>query len=217
MSALLKSGSAALRAKVRPLAGQSPASDPRPPRQDPEVERLREALAGTEHKLAEQERLIAEIPAALEGALAEGEAKGRAEAERRETERLDVLGKAAERALARHGEEMAALERLAALLARTCLDRMLLADESRTETVAALLRAQLVRLEAGAAVRIQVSAEDFPSAEALEALAPAPCEIVASPALKGGDCTIQLRLGALEIGIGQQWGTLRAALEEMAE
>ena len=111
---------------------------------------------------------------------------------------------------------MAGLERLAALLARTCLDRMLLADDGRADTVAALLRSQLARLEADAAVRIQVSAEDFPSPEALQMLAPAPCEIIASPSLKGGDCAIRLRLGTLEVGIGQQWGVLRDALEEMA-
>jgi flagellar assembly protein FliH len=206
MSGLLKSGSAA----------QPPVRAAEPPRPDPELARLREALAEAEQKLTEQDRLLGEIPAAIEGALAEGEEKGRAQAAEREAERLAIIGKAAEQALAGYAEGMAELERLAALLARTCLDRMLLADAGRTETVAALLRGQLTRLETETAVRIQVSAEDFPSPEALAALAPAPCEIIASPSLREGDCTIQLQLGTLDIGIGQQWGALRDALEEMA-
>lgn len=216
MSALLKSGSPAARAQVRPLVASAPAREPEPPRPDPELERLRDALAEAERKLAEQERLIGDFPAAIEGALAEGEEKGRAQIETREAERLELLGKTAERALGSYAEEMAALERLAALLATTCLDRMLLADEARAETVAALLRGQLAGLEARTIVQIRVSAEDFPSPEALQGLVSAPCEILASPSLKGGDCAIQLRLGTLEVGIGQQWGALRDALEGMA-
>lgn len=217
MSALLKSGGAAARAKVRPLIAQPQAREPESPRPDPEVERLREELAEAQRKLAEQERIIGEIPAAIDGALAEGEEKGRAQVESNEAERLERLGEAVKQALALYADEMVGLERLASLLARTCLDRMLLTDQGRAETVAALLHAQLARLEAGAAVRIQVSAEDFPSPESLAALAPAPCEIIASSSLKPGECQVRLQLGTLEVGIGQQWGALRAALEEMAQ
>lgn len=215
MSVLLKSGSAALRAQVRPFGARPRVREPEPPRPDPEAERLRAALAEAQAALAERDDVIAGIPARIAAALAEGEDKGRAAAERMEAERLDVLDQAAKRALALYAEEIASLERLALLLARTCLDKMLLGDAERVKTVSALLHGQLARLEAGAAVRIQVAAEDFPSTEALAQLAPAPCEIVPSPALRPGECTVQLRLGALEIGIGQQWGALRATLEEM--
>jgi flagellar assembly protein FliH len=215
MSVVLKSGSAALRAQVRPFGARTRVQEPEPPRPDPEAERLRAALAEAQAALAERDDVIAGIPARIEVALAEGEDTGRAAAESKEAEQLDILDQAAKRALALYAEEIASLERLAPLLARTCLDKMLLDDAERVKTVSALLHGQLARLEAGAAVRIQVAAEDFPSAEALAGLAPAPCEIIPSPALKSGDCVIQLRLGALEIGIGQQWGALRATLEEM--
>lgn len=217
MSVVLKSGSAALRAKVRPFGARPRSQEPEPPRPDPEAERLRAALAEAETALAGRDDVIAGIPARIEAALAEGEDKGRAAAESMEVERLDILDQAAKRALALYAEAIASLERLAALLARTCLDKMLLDDAERVKTVSALLHGQLARLEAGAAVRIQVAAADFPSTEALARLAPTPCEIVPSPALASGDCTIQLSLGALEIGIGQQWGALRATLEEMEE
>jgi flagellar assembly protein FliH len=215
MSVVLKSGSAALRAKVRPFGPRAHVQEPEPARPDPEAERLRAALAEAQAALAERDDVIAGLPARIEAALAEGEDKGRAAAESMEATRLDILDQAAKRGLALYAEEIASLERLAPLLARTCLDKMLLDDAERVKTVSALLHGQLARLEAGAAVRIQVAAEDFPSAEALAGLAPAPCEIIPSPALASGDCTIQLRLGALEIGIGQQWGALRATLEEM--
>jgi flagellar biosynthesis/type III secretory pathway protein FliH len=215
MSAVLKSGSAALRAKVRPFGARTQLQEPEPPRPDPEAVRLRAALAEAKAALAEKDDLIAGIPARIEAALAEGEDKGRAAAESMEAERLDILDRAATRALALYAEEIASLERLAPLLARTCLDKMLLDDAERVKTVSALLHGQLARLDAGAAVRIQVAAEDFPSTEALAGLAPAPCEILPSPALNSGDCTIQLSLGALEIGIDQQWGALRDMLEEM--
>lgn len=216
MNAVLKSGSAALQTKVRPFAASLALRPADPPPPDPELVRLSAALVEAETTLAERDKVIAGIPGRIEAASAEGERKGRAAADEREAERLAMLGDAAERALARLGEEMASLERLGALLAITCLDRMLLNQAERAGTVTALLRAQLARLEAGAALSVQVSAEDFPSPEALAAITPASCEIIVSAALKSGDCIIQLRLGTLEIGINQQWGSLRATLEEIA-
>lgn len=214
MSAVLKSGSSALRAKVRPLMTMPAAIAPIAP--DPELVELRATLAAAETALAARDEAIAGHPGQIETAFTEGEAKGRAAVEDAQAERLATLQLAADRALDLYGQEMASLERLAALLARACLDRMLLGSEDRARIVAELLRARLAEFEAGAAIRIQVSAEDFDSPEALAGIAAAPCEVVASPTLKSGDCSIKLRLGGLEVGIGQQWGTLRAALEEMA-
>jgi type III secretion protein L len=179
------------------------------------VERARAALADAEKAIAERDEAIAGFPDRIDAAFAAGEAQGQASVKQRQAERLAVLKEAAERALTRFGEEMTSLERLAALLSQTCLDRMLLNDAERSRIVADLLRAQLAGLEAGATVRIQVSTEDFSSPEALAGLAPASCEIIAAPSLEPGDCTIQLRLGTLEIGVNQQWGSLRAVLEEM--
>lgn len=216
MSAVLKSGSADLGAKVRPFPAHALPGDVERPRADPETERMRAALADAEASLAERDKTIAGIPERIEAAIEEGEARGRKAVEDRQAERLTVLKEAVERALDRFSEEISSLERLAALLSRTCLDRMLLNDAERSAIVTDLVRVQVAGLEAGAAVRIQVSSEDFSSPEALDGLAPAPCEIIASPSLEPGECTIQLRLGTLEVGINQQWGSLRAALEEMA-
>ena len=213
MSALLKSGSDALRARVRPIGGTAPAPEPVPI--DPELAQLRAALAEAHAALKAQCEMLDAVPARLEAARADGEEAGRALAQDREAERIDILRKAANEAMTLYARQMQSLDRLAALLARTCLEKMLLDDVQRADIIAGLLRGQMAKLEAGAAVRIEVSDRDFPDAGALAALAPAPCEIIASPALASGDCTIKLRLGTIEIGLGQQWGTLRSALEEM--
>lgn len=214
MSALLKSGSAGLRTRVKPF--RQPARAVAPPAPDPELERLRAALAEAEARLAARDETIAGFAALRAEAFAEGEAKGRTEVEDGQAARLQVLREAACEALAAYREDMVSLDRLAALLAKTCLDRLLLGDTGRAETVAALLRARLAALDAEAAIRIQVSAEDFPTPEALAAIGGAPCEILASPSLSAGACTIQLRLGTLDIGVDQQWGVLGAALEGLA-
>jgi flagellar assembly protein FliH len=213
MSAILKSGSASLQ-KVRPLEGAARMAEPPPP--DPELERLRAALSTAEMAIAMHEATIAGLPARIEAAFAEGVEKGLSDAEDGLATRLALLQETAERALARYGEEMAALERLAALLAQTCLDRMLIGSDDRAGIVSDMLRARLAEIGSDAAVRIQVSAEDFPSPDALAGLVQPPCDIIASPAIEPGGCIIQLRLGALDVGIGQQWGTLRDALGEMA-
>lgn len=211
MSAILKSGSAAADAKVRAF-GALPAA----PARDPEIVRLEEENETLAAALAARDEAIAELGAKADAAYAAGEAEGReagrAEAEDKESERLGRIGDAAAAALARVAGSLDETERQAALLARACLDRLFLAPEERAALVCDLIRRQVEALRGQTVVRIEVSAEDFSDAGALAAVA-AGCEIAASPALASGDCTIALALGALDIGLGQQWGVLRAALD----
>jgi flagellar biosynthesis/type III secretory pathway protein FliH len=218
MTALLKSGAETMLLRVRAFGA------PSRPVADPERERLIEELAALSAALAARDERIAALSKEAEAAFAQGEAEGR-EAGRREAEDeqdalVAAIKKAADEALARLDGEMRALERLAPLLAETCLERMLLASEARVALVTDLVRGQVGQLQAGAILAIQVSAEDFGTPESLArlnaALADPVCEIAASPTLESGDCTIALRLGTLEIGLGQQWGALRVALGEMA-
>lgn len=214
MTALLKSGSDAMHERVRPF------SAPHRLVVDPELEMLREELAALAAELAARDERIAGHAEDVEAAFAKGEAEGRRAAEDEDAAMIAAIETAADAALVRLGEEIGALERLAPLLAETCLERMLLASEARVEIVTGLIRGQIAQLQADAILVIQVSAEDFGTADALArlraALADPACEIAAAPALASGDCTIALRLGTLEVGLGQQWGSLRAALEEMA-
>jgi flagellar biosynthesis/type III secretory pathway protein FliH len=218
MTALLKSGAEAMGARVRPFGA------PRQSVADPELERLGEELAALSAELAARDERIAALALEAEAAFDKGEAAGR-DAGRREANdegaaMVAAIKDAADDALARLDEEMRALERLAPLLAETCLERMLLASEARIEIVTDLIRGQIGRIQAGAVLAIQVCAEDFGTPEALDrlhtTLVKPGFEVAASPKLASGDCTIALRLGTLEIGLGQQWGALRAALEAMA-
>jgi flagellar biosynthesis/type III secretory pathway protein FliH len=222
MTAVLKFGSASLRDRVRPLAATSPhgapATDPERERLACEVETLAGALADRDDAIAS---LRDEVVRALEAGRAEGREAGREEAEDRNAELLAMVESAAEQALARLADQLGAMERLALLVAQTCLDRMLLASEERSRVVGDLIRGQVAALNEGAAVRIQVSARDFASPDALAQLAPAAanrgCEITASEALDSGDCTIALQLGTLDVGLNQQWGALRSELDAMIE
>lgn len=215
MSGLLKSGSATLRDRVRPLAA------PLPVRVDPERERLAQRLDALDAALAERDEAIARLQIEVEEARRDGEAEGREtgrrEAEDKSAQALATIEDAAEQALARFAEELGAMEGLAALLAQTCLDRLLLASEARSSLVCDLIRGQAKALQSEALVRVTVSASDFPSPEALEAVSAAlggrGCEVAAAEALDSGDCRIALQLGTLEIGLGQQWGSLRATLD----
>ena len=218
MSGLIKSGAAGFGARVRPLAFDEVGTT-RTPAADPVLVALRERVLDLEAQLAEHEAAAVELRKAAEEALAEGEAAGReagrAEADERRAEALALLGETAEGAVAALDARLEATDRLAALLASTCLETLFGAPGPRAELVRDLIRQQLDRLRQETIVEIQVSAEDFASTEEAAAAAPA-CAVSVSDALASGDCTIRLKLGELDIGLGQQWGTLRSALEEMA-
>jgi flagellar biosynthesis/type III secretory pathway protein FliH len=222
MSGLLKSGSAALAERVRPLGAPLTRAAVKV---DTEMTRLRGQIDALAAELAMRDEAISAHAAELEISFSKGEADGRAagrkEAEDHSAKALALVESAAEQAAARFDEELKAMERLAALVARTCLERMLLASDERVEIVVDLIRQQVAALGDEAAIRLEVSPEDFDCADALArlsvSLAGRMCEIVASEGLRSGDCTIALRLGAIDVGLDQQWSSLRAALDAMID
>lgn len=213
MSGLLKSGSATLHERVRPLAAVAPQAAA-----DPQRERLEAELAALAAALAERDEAIARHSGELEDARGEGFEEGRRSAEDDGTAALAAIEAAADRALALFAEQLGEMETLAALLARTCLERLLLATEQRSALVCELIAGQARALDSEALVRISVSASDFLTAADLEAVATAlgsrRCELVASDELDSGECRIALRLGTLDIGLSQQWGSLRDILDD---
>ena len=222
MTGILKFGSPAFGDRVRPLVALIPrdalAADPERERLAGEIEVLTAELAVRDDAIA---GLKEDVERAFEAGEAEGRKSGRLEVEDRQAELAATLQTSADRALAHFSDQLGAMERLALLVAQTCLDRMLLGSDDRSRIVCDLIRGQIEALGEDAAVRIQVSATDFGSAEALAEISAGvgsgACEIVASEALESGDCTIALRLGALEIGLDRQWSCLRAELDAMIE
>lgn len=223
---VIKSGDLAASVSVRPLAAarQTPPSRRAEPFVDPELLALRREVESLSGELEARDSLIAGHGAELDKARREGEADGRKaglkEADDGRAQSAAALRQGLELALQRYGEEIAALERLAPLLALAGLEKILGEDAGRAELLAAAIRRQIETLGGQALVRIEVSPVDFPDSETLRVLATAAgrpaVEVTASEALDAGGCRIKLRLGALEVGVGQQWDSLRAALEEMA-
>ena len=124
-------------------------------------------------------------------------------------------------ALEAFGEALLALRRGAVLVAREALEKVLGDVGASPDLVARIVKAQVDGLEREAALAVEVSAQDFPDAEARQALRErlggGRLEIRALPSLRAGDCRIQLSLWSLEVGAPLQWSRLSALLAELAK
>jgi type III secretion protein L len=224
---IIKSSDLASSVSVRPLAAARKAIAPRraEPFVDPELLALRREVEALRRDLAQRDEAIAGHKAALDLARHEGEAEGRKagrlEADDGLVERTAKLQQSLERALQRYGEEIASLERLAPLLACAGLEKVVGNPASQAGLLGQVIRRRIETLDSQAVVRIEVSPGDFPDPEALTMLAQATgrpgLEVLACDDLPAGGCRIKLRLGALEVGVGQQWDRLRETLEGLSE
>lgn len=222
MNGIIKSAALDALGSVRPI-GAAPMAARRTVEEE-EGEHLRRRIAELERELGRRDEGIAalrvDVEEAFERGTAEGRKAGLGEAEDRQSERLALLEGALETAAAELRERLAAMERFAVLMARECLDVMLGDPEWRIELVCGLIRKQMAEIERSALLQVEVSAKDFPDDAALAGLASkvgVSPEVVANRGdLATGDCTMTLRLGRMEIGLRQQWETLREALDEMA-
>jgi flagellar biosynthesis/type III secretory pathway protein FliH len=220
VSGLIKSADAAARVFLRPLI-DAPAPAAVAPI-DPELLALRqlaeEQLLGLAERDAEIARLRDALAAASEAGRAEGRKAALDEATKLNARTLAVLQPAVQAALDRFAAALGSLDRLAALLARESLAIMIGEPGERAELLARMVALQVEAIEAAAILRIDVARTDFADPDTLAALAGGTaCEIRATDDLKSGDCTITLRLGALEIGIDQQWGRIADLLGTLAE
>jgi flagellar biosynthesis/type III secretory pathway protein FliH len=217
MSRVIKSGGGL--SLVRPLTVK-----PVPPPRDEERERLERRCDFLEAELRQREQVFSatrlEVTEAFARGRNEGHRDGLAEAERKDAERLSALKEAIETAQAELAERFRSLDRLALLVAKDCLDKMLDDPDYRQDILRGLITAQAAKLEASALLSVVVSAEDFPDGSELAAFAEqiglAATQINASRELVSGACTMQLRLGALEIGLNQQWGAISDVLGQLA-
>jgi len=223
MSSLIKSRDAGS-IVVTPLGVTRPSVVAAAPVIDPEILALRRDLEALTARLAERDAEIVRLRKSGETAHAEGEAAGREAgrqaAEDRSEEILSSLRTGIDAALARYAEELASLGRLSALVAREGLAKLVGDGATRAALLEDMIRAQIEKIDGQAIVRIDVSRADFSDAEALDALKAAlgdpRLDLRASDELDSGDCTIRLVLGALEVGIDQQWGRLSGVLSDLA-
>lgn len=196
-----------------------------PPAMDPELLMLREEREGLRRRLEQQSSEIADLRKQADAAFREGESKGRdagrREAEDQSAKMLAKLESGIEWALQAFAQSLAGLERLAPEVARHALAGILGQEGDRSDLVSAIVKRQLNAIETQSVLYIAVSAADFADDAALlslsEALGTQKAKVQAYSSLKSGDCRIQLKLGALDVGVDQQWGRLDVMLTEMAQ
>jgi flagellar biosynthesis/type III secretory pathway protein FliH len=183
------------------------------------VARLEQALADRDKQDA---KLRTDHEKALTAASEAAFERGLREAESLETERLTAL----EETLSGIGQavrtRLAETERLAAVLARDCLEILFGANNGHREDVERLLMLQLERIDSATVVEVRVSRGDFPDPSGLQELkqrvAPdGEIQVIADATLALGQCHMVLRLGRMEIGLDQQWPVLRDILDQLAQ
>ena len=221
MSAVIKSNDAkALAARVRALDEAAPpavrkSADVVPP----ETMALKREIETHTRQAQQQADEISHLKAAVEKSRRDGEADGRragrAEAEAQDAARLGALQDGLERALARFEAEVDELERLSPLLALEALRKVIGDPASYAEILERSISHAIAGLRAGAAVRLEVSSQDFPDLSVLRDVASGGVEIRALDELAAGQCRIGLRLGQIDVGLGQQWGRLATLLTDL--
>jgi flagellar biosynthesis/type III secretory pathway protein FliH len=228
MTSIIKAQDAtAISAKVRPLPSTAVSVAPlRPePVVPPEVLSLRREVEALTSQLAshhaEVERLKTDVGRAFREGEGEGRKAGLREAQDSQSAALARLERGIDGALGEFGQALSSLDRLAALLAREGLVKVLGEPGHYAEMVGRIVRRQLDLLDAQSLVRVEVSKVDFPDQERLAELAASlgrsPLELRTSDEIEAGGCRIKLTLGALEVGVDQQWSSLSAVLQDLAE
>jgi len=204
-----------LAADAAPAPAQAAIADAHRAELEGQVAALTEALEAAEAKLAALE-LDAEAREA--DAMEAGRAAGRLEGAAIADEALAILEASAAGAVDDLRESLRNVETLAVALAKAAVAKVFGEVGAPADRVSLIVRRQLAALERSAVLSVQVSTADFPDTEALAALQEAgglgPVELQARDELGSGDCRIRLRLGELEVGVGQQWARLAALFDE---
>lgn len=212
--------------KVRALSEGRAYVAPREP--SPMELELTELHAENQHLRAQLEEALGEaasLPAALEAARAEGRAEGRiagkAEAEDLHEQALETLSAGIANAQDSLSGALQSVERLAPILARSCLERIFTEPGRYTDMVEQALRSQWAALAEEAVLAVEVSVHDFVDAAALQALRSRSgrpeVEIRATEDLAAGQCRMKLLLGELLVGPQQQWAALSQVLAKLAD
>ncbi len=221
MSRVIKSADVAELAAVRPVTMSTSVQPAVVSSRDDERDFLRRRIAALEGDVRLRDATIQELRDARAQAFTDGEVEGIAaglqQASDRQVERLALLDAAIRDSQSILSNGVAGLDRLAAELARDCLDKIFADPDHQAARVTEILAAQLCSIEKSMLVRIEVSRVDFPDDEALAALAAKHelfrTTVTATTALPTGGCVLTLRLGQMEIGLDRQWASLRDVLD----
>lgn len=225
MNNLVKSSDALAGGIVRPLPESRPSipAAPREPPVDPLVAALREDLEEALLEIERRDKEIARLEASVDAAFVRGKEEGRKaglkESEALRTQSLAKLDEGLKQADERFAEALSSLDRLALILARECLTKILGDPDKQMDLVCQILRDRVAKIDARSVVRIEVSAKDFSDPQDLAKLVASmgsTIDLRAVDELESGGCRIKLLLGSLELGVGQQWDRIDAALGDLA-
>jgi flagellar assembly protein FliH len=225
MSGVIKQHDPRSNDSIRPMRQEIPAHtarlDPMTARlaaAEEEIERLQAALAESE---VEASRLRDTARDAFEEGRQQGLAEGRKAGEERRAAALEQLEIALSAATDRLAEDIGQLERLAPMLAKAALERLVGDPGGRLEFVTDALRLQLARVDQASLVQAEVSPEDFADPADLDALpgrlGTPRLVVVLKDDLAAGEARLRLTLGGLEVGPAQQMKVLAALLDTLAE
>jgi flagellar assembly protein FliH len=181
-----------------------------------QVEQLTQDLARRER---EAERLRAGVARAYRDGEADGRKRGREESDARRGEALAMLDRGVRSACEQFAAAMTQLDGLAAAVAREALAKLIGDPARHGELLSAAIHHQFAQIEAGSVVAVLVSGADFERTELAHlaaSLAQRGVAFSCSDALDEGECQIRLRLGALDIGLPQQWERLDQTLRALA-
>ena len=183
------------------------------PRVDSRIADLTAQLAEADAALVEQHKqAVAEIAAARE--------EGAAEVRLDEDRRVAQIEQGVTVAIAAWRERLDSLERLAAVLAETALAKVFDDHADFAEQVGRTLAKQVRAMNAGAVVRVRVSARDFPDDAALGALAARvglPVSAIGAESdAAAGACEIDLAVGHLDLTVTSQWHAIAQRLAAIA-
>lgn len=222
MSAVLKSDGIGLANLVKPHRDEvAPASLPEV---DHEGDLLKARIKQLEAEVAQAtqnaQKHEALLTTAAEQARTESYEQGLRDAQTLENERVEALRKSAHKAAQALENTFADAEALAVLLARTCLETMFGTGEGRAQIACDLIHNQLDKLAHGTLIVVKVSTKDFADELAIDALAK---EVGLDRSLfelddgfAAGDVRMGLGLGQIELGITQQWASLREIIDDWA-
>ncbi|SAK75864.1 flagellar assembly protein H [Caballeronia pedi] len=184
-----------------------------------ELEALRASLAQSQKANEEHEaQLQRRIASAYESGFAEGEAVERARTVAETNARDTALRSGIDAAVKQFGTQLQTLEELCAAIALAALQRVIGNPSTRATLVRETVRHHLAQLTAASILAVDVSRDDFTAdTDASDLLGPTADKGIAlnvSPTLKGGECRIDLSLGALDASLDVQLARIRTALLE---
>jgi flagellar assembly protein FliH len=185
---------------------------------DSELEAAEAEIRRLEQALDDARAVAADAEAAAHAA---GRREALAEAADVDDRRLEMLEREVAAVRDTLEERLDGAERLAALLARTALAKLVEPSADLSELVVRSIARQMRDVRRETIVAIRVSAADFADEAALAAIAArtgaGPVQLLADPELGRGACRMDLRLGHVDLGVGARWGELSALLLAMAE